>query len=306
MVFSIAALTVLIADSIVLVPAYHFGVLERFRKRTGHIYDEGIGFKLPFVDKVIPILMGLTAIPLVVKFTTEDKLQLQVTGSLQYRPDPRRTDSEGRNLFISMTEAIIQSGIQDMLRDMLGGLGGVYNAEHFIGNRQALGDLINNILKFREPYHLRHTPGTGEGKCGVDGCKFGDRIDAKDLIAFYNSHWKAIKQRNEEERTRGGEASTVEQRYGIDVEVFVLANVDFSDDIKDSFEKEKEAEARARAFRTKLEMAGKAQTLLQIDGQTALNAADVSLNPKIAENKVVVSVEGQAGVLGGILGLLKK
>lgn len=298
----IGVMTVLVVDSIVLVPAYHYGVLERFRKRTGTIYYEGIGFKLPFIDKVIPVSMALTPIPIEVAFTSADKLQLGITGSLQYRPDPKGVDKDGRNLFISMSEAVIKNGIEDMLRDMLGGLGGVYNSDDFIKNRQALGDLINNILQFGIPYHFRH-----DVNCEVHGCvhKGEPRIDAKDLIAFYNVHWKVLKEQHDREQEQKESPSSVERRYGIEVEVFALSNVDFSKEMKASLEAQKQADARAEAFGRKMEMAAKAKAL-GASPQEALNAADVSLTPDIAKNKVVVSVEGQAGVLGGVLGLLKK
>lgn len=293
----IGAVAVLVADSIVLVPAYHYGVLERFRERTGKIYGEGLNFKFPLIDKVVPISMGLTAIEINVGFTTQDKLHLDLVGSLQYRPDPTVEDSQGRNLFVSMSEEIIKNGIEDMLRDTLGGLGGVYSAEGFIEHRQALGDIINNILRSDVPYHLRHDPDCQVSKCTHKG---ETQIDAKDLISFYDTHWQDVRKQQQ-----GTDQSSVEKRYGIDVEVFALASIDFSKDVKDAFEKKKEAVARQEAFEFKLQMAAKAKEL-GADAQTALNAADVSLTPEIAKNKVVVSVEGQAGVLGGILGTLKK
>lgn len=312
----LGVIAVLIVDSIVIVPAYHYGVLERLGERTGKPYDEGIGFKFPLIDKVIPVLRSLTPIAIEVNFTTADKLQLKIAGSLQYRPDPNGVDDEKRNLFVSISEAVIKDGIEDMIRDVLGGLGGKYTSDDFIKSRQALGDLINNLLQFEIPYHLRHikphngnncsVEGCDHKGCGVPDCGFDERVNAEKLIEFYNSHWKYLKENRDREQAQKESPSSVEKRYGIEVEVFALSTVGFSDEVKTAFEKKREAELREEAFNIKLGMAKRAKAALDVDGQVALNSADVSLNPEIAGNKTVVSVEGQAGVLGGILGLLKK
>ena len=156
----IGVVAVLVVDSIVLTKAYHYGVLERLGDRTGKIYFEGLGFKIPLFDRVKFISMAPLPINIEAFFTTgklkkpgdkeddeADKLQVDVTGSLQHAPDPFVIDDEGRNVYISMSEKIIKDGIQDKIRDLLGGLGGIYQAEDLIGNRQAFGDLIDQILK---------------------------------------------------------------------------------------------------------------------------------------------------------------
>jgi len=169
---------------------------------------------------------------------------------------------------------------------LLGGLGGVYKADDFIGNRQALADLLNAILRLAIPPHLKDDP----------------NVEAKELIKFYNNNWRLVRNQINQERHQENDYSPIEKRYGIDVEAFALSQVDFSEETKKSFEKEKQAEARGRAFNTKIEMAKKV-IALGASPQVALNAADVSLDSDVKKN--VVSVEGEAGVIGGILANLK-
>jgi len=336
--------SVCIVDAIVIVPAYHFGVHERLGGRTGKIYYEGFGLKLPFIDKVELISTELAEIDVQAFFTTggkvdggagksagksadnddsDDKLQVELTGSIQYRPSSHVKDQDGRNVFISVSDEIIKSGVADMLKDMLGGLGGIYQAEDFIRNRQAFGDLVNQILKFATPFHLRHI---NDGSCDAEGCKHKNvkNIPREDLIGFYNVHWEKIREeriakaeKDKERRCRSNsdnretpeeeaerlleDMSPTEKRYGINIEAFALEKLDFSDDVKKAFEVRRAAKERQKGFAVKMEMANEVMKLSGASAQEALDAADVSLIPEVARNKRVISVQGKAGVLGGIL-----
>ncbi|MDO8663978.1 MAG: SPFH domain-containing protein [Candidatus Liptonbacteria bacterium] len=347
----IALVAALIVDSLVITSAFHFNVHERLGKRTGKISLEGLDFKIPLIDKIKEISMSLEPIPMGVNFTTKDNVQLALTGSLQHNPDFNIKEEEGpnkgANRYISISEKVIKDGIEDMISDVLGGLGGKYNAVDFIKSRQALGDIINNLLQFEVPYHLRHHREAHDGStCSVKNCKvcdaapdcntaedckyegcgvvkfkrgeevipvcdYDERVDAEDLLDFYNSHWKYLKKNRDKEEKLKEKPSSVEKRYGIKVEVFALANVDFSDDMKKALEAQKQAEARAVAFGKKMEMAEQVIDLAKLKEvpvtmQEALNSADVSLTPTIANNKKVISVEGAIGVVGGLLGLTNK
>ena len=347
----IALVAALIVDSLVITQAFHFNVHERIGKRIGKVSLEGLDFKVPLIDKVKEISMSLEPISIEVNFTTKDNVQLALTGSLQHNPDFNIVEEEGpnkgANRYISISEKVIKDGIEDMISDVLGGLGGKYDAVDFIKSRQALGDIINNLLQFEIPYHLRHhrkahdgsTCGAADCKvcdaapgydaaedckyegCGVKNfkrgeevikvCNFDERVDAEDLLDFYNSHWKYLKKSRVEEEKQKKSPSSVEKRYGIKVEVFALANVGFSKEMKDALEAQKQAEARAVAFGKKMEMTEKVIDLaklkvIPVTMQEALNSADVSLTPTIANNKKVISVEGAAGVVGGLLGLSNK
>lgn len=296
----------LVLVAIVKVPAYHFGILERFGRRTGRIIEEGFGVKIPFIDDVELVSLELGELDVDAKFTTSDKLQLEIKGSLQYRPDLGIVDTEGRNVFITMSEEIIRSGIEDAIASVLGGLGGVYQSDDFISNRQALADLLNAIFRLGTPPHLRHDA----KNCAVcvanksqNKPQFGEVVGAKDLIDFYNSHWQLVRGIISQERHQLTDFSPTEKRYGIDVEAFFLSRVDFSEETKKAFEKQKQAEAREKAFGVKIRMAERVKTL-GASAQVALNAADVSLDPDV--KKSVVSVEGEAGILGGIISNLGK
>ena len=94
--------------------------------------------------------------------------------------------------------------------------------------------------------------------------------------------------------------SVIEERFGIEVVVFNLADVDFSQKTKIALEEQKQADFRAVAVRKKIDIAKELQTKLGADAQIALNSADVLMTPGVTKH--IVSVEGDAGILGGIIG----
>ncbi|MFA5084115.1 MAG: hypothetical protein WC475_01870, partial [Candidatus Paceibacterota bacterium] len=106
------------------------------------------------------------------------------------------------------------------------------------------------------------------------------------------------------EKKQFTDRSSVEERYGIDIEYFALSDITFSKDTQEAFEKERQADARKKAFVKKIDMAKSAIDKLGASPQVALNAADKTLDPSV--KKEIVSVEGEAGILAGFLGKFGK
>lgn len=305
-----------IFDAIVFVPAVHYGVKWRFGGQIAGTLDEGLNFKIPFIDKVKMAPLELKTSVIKVAFTTIDKLRLVIPGSLQFRADkrileePKRDENDnvvdegGKNVFVRISDEAIVVGVEKDIQAKLGGIGGKYNAEEFIKNRQALADLINSILRLQKPLHLNHIREDVDW-CGVSGCQYGEKIDADKLIEFYNDHWKKGKEILDNEKNHLEDHSEIERRYGIDIVTYSLAEVDFTPETQAAQEEKKQADYRADAGEKVLGLAANTKMALpEISDQQALNWADSILNPKTPRK--MISVEGEAGVMGGLLGLLSK
>ncbi len=293
----------LLYDAFVEIKACHYGVVERFKGRTGRIIYEGLHLKLPYIEKVEQVSMKLVDVDNIkATFTTKDFLQVTCLGSLQYSPDSEIKDAKGLNRFVSISEDMIQSGMAKTIEAKLGSLGGIRKSGDFIKTRHALSDIINCFFRLKTPPHMNHKRGDS-ATCGLSDCEFSDcppnSINAEDLIRFYNKHYALVKKMLDDEKNIP-DRSSVEERYGIDIKYYALSDVAFSEETQKSFEKEKQAEFREKAFDKKIAMAKKAVKELNASPQEALNAADKSLDPSV--KKEIISVEGQAGVLGGILG----
>lgn len=293
--------------AIITIPAYHFGVVERFGKRTGRILREGFNLVIPFVDRVEVVTMELAKIDVEVTLTTFDDLHLRCTGSLQYQPDPEISDRDGRNIFVTMSEEIIKSGIEEAIQSKLGGLGGVRTGEDFIRFRQAFSDLINILLRVQTPPHFNHgiddegciqrfTWTNEEGREVPCPSKHA-RVRARDLIGYYNAHWEEAKGLLDTEGKRPDDRSEIESRYGIDIKVFALANVEFTAETRDAREEKRQAELRARILDTKIAAMTRIKEATGANAQQMIDEADLIFHPEVAAKKQIVSVQGEFPVL---------
>ncbi|MDP1706387.1 MAG: SPFH domain-containing protein [bacterium] len=322
----IAIVVVWVLASAIKIPPNHFGIVDRFGKRLrcnpgkdGPVFQrgilrEGLNFIIPLIDSVELVSKDLVKEDIKFKFTTKDKLRLEVEGVFQYRPDPDVLFSDvhkdhRRNVFLTVSKEVIKSGVIEAVEARLGGLGGQCSSEIFITSRQALGEIINAILRMNKPPHRNHLKGAPapdpknpeEPFCGLDAlCTFDDtEIGVEKLVEFYNAHWRQAKVIKDNEKNLPEDRSEVERRYGIDIESFDLGNVGFTSETEAAFEEKRQSEERAHAGDQVLILAKELQDGLKIDGQTALDEAGRILDPTI--KKRIVSVQGKTGVLGGII-----
>lgn len=289
LVLAIAA--ALIAASILIVPPAHYAVHELLGARSGRISLEGLRFIIPFLETAHFISRELHGIPFKAVFTTEDNMELVVTGELQYRADPQLTNKEGKNLFFELSDIIIQRGISEAIESKLGALGGIYKLKDFITHRHAIADFLNAYFRLETMPHLDHEPNS-DNKCGRrTACQFPEQVSAQDLFEFYDTHRQLVKTILDTEKGRTAEFSVIERRYGIDVEFVPFGQISFSGETTRSLEREQQAAARARAFEFKMGMIKKARAE-DASFQEAANAADIALEPDVAKNKKIISVEG--------------
>lgn len=97
----------------------------------------------------------------------------------------------------------------------------------------------------------------------------------------------------------------MEKRYGINIESFFLSGINFSAEIAASFETYRSAAARVKAAEPRLDLAKRYKEELGVSPQTAADEADLAIDPAV--KKSIVSVQGEAGILGGaISGIVRK
>ena len=295
----------LIADSVVFIEAVNYGVVWRFGGQLAGTTNEGFKLKLPIVDKIKIASLELQTKTINVEFTTKDNLRLKIPGSIQFRSDPKVCDRNGRNVFVRISDDAIAKGVEKDVQAKLGGIGGKYAGKQFIQNRQAIDSIINSILRLDTPLHLSHNTIT----CGQNGCCFcrkqgNAEVKAGQLISFYNAHWQAVKTALDDEENHVDNRSGIEKRYGIDIVKYSLAEVDFTEETQAAQEEKRQAGYRAEAGEKVLELVNAVKEIPGVSGQQALNWADSIINPKTPRK--MISVEGESGILGGLLALLTK
>ena len=296
----------IIADAIVFIEAVNYGVVWRFGGQTKGVRNEGLNAKIPIVDEIKIVSLQLQTKIIKVEFTTKDNLRLVIPGSLQYRADKKVFDKDERNIFVRISDEAVTIGVEKDVQAKLGGIGGKYDGKDFIQNRQALDAIINSILRLDTPLHLSHNVAA----CNASNCAFcqaqgSKKIEADQLIDFYNAHWQEVKTLLDDEENHVENRSGIEKRYGIDIVKYSLSEVNFTAETQAAQEEKKQADYRAEAGEKILGLTAYAKLALPgVSDQQALNWADSIVNP--GTPRKVVSVEGESGVLGGLLALLPK
>lgn len=299
----VAVIIVLIAETLVIVPANYFGIRIRLGNRVPNgVVREGINWKIPFIEVVEVFSLELVETEVSAKFTTLDNLELEVRGDLQYRPDPQGSDETGRNVFYTISDEIIKKGIAEAIQSLLGSLGGRHDHTTFIQGRQVIKDMVNCILRMDSPPHMDHD----KEKCGIEGCVFQKRVDVEQILEFYQKHWQKIRPLVEEEAHPEEEGCThineqrsaTERRYGINIVYFAIPSVGFSPETKKALEEKKQAELRQAAGKIRVEL------MREFIGQgmtpkDAADQADLVLDNQV--HKTIVSGQGDLGVLTALL-----
>ncbi|MFA5095105.1 MAG: SPFH domain-containing protein [Candidatus Paceibacterota bacterium] len=307
-------------------PEYTFYVLSILKARVrgeNGILREGPHFVIPFISSFEQVSMELVKKDIKFTFTTKDGYKLAIEGVFQYRPDPDvvhldpKHPDYGRNVFVTVSEEVILAGVIEAVEARIGGIGGNHPHTVFIESRPALGDIVNAVLRLARPPHIMHKQGSeipdpnesNWGKsnwffCGNPDCKFDKPINANELIDFYNFHWPEIRVIKANESALSDSRSDIEQRYGIDVETFDLGNVSFTPETEAALEEEKQAEARGKAAKSRITVAKQFLNDIGVSPQTAVDEADLLMDPTI--KKSIVSVQGETGILGGFLSAIMK
>lgn len=147
----IVALTL---NAVVIIPTVYFGVATRFKKRIKRgdeviPLEEGINFVLPLVDDLLPDntkSKKLTTKEVKASALSNDKLKINIEGSVQYRP-------ENLNVYIEMTPKTIEEGMVDAIESEVGKICGVKDADTFVEKRSEIELLIQSVLQLERPPH---------------------------------------------------------------------------------------------------------------------------------------------------------
>ena len=272
----------LVRRSIVIVSTVHCGIVSRFKKRTGRVLDEGLRFVWPFVDSVDLFKLEVVTSDVAESFFSSDQLEVIIKGKVQWRPDKRLVSSK----FVEMSEDTITKGLIGAIKAELGIIAGQKEAEAFIGSREAVGLLINCVLRMEEPFHIIHAalPST--------------RLD------FYVQNGNNVRDHLRDEHKLVNNRSDIEAGYGIDILKFELEDVDFSPATKKVMESKKQVVEKLKANQLALD---KKMQMIEdfkakgLDPQAAVNAAELALEES-RTTRQIFSVEG-LDKLKGLLNL---
>ncbi len=148
-------IAVLIFNAAIIVPTVYFGIPTRFKKRIKDSKDEvvpikeGLHFIFPIIDDLLPENLKsrkLTTQEVKVSALSQDKLEITIEGSVQYKPD-------NLNTYIEMAQKTITDGMVDAIESEVGRICGTSDANTFVDNRAQVERLIQCALILKRAPH---------------------------------------------------------------------------------------------------------------------------------------------------------
>ncbi len=291
-----------IFTGLVRISTINYGVVTLFGERTGRIVREGLRLIWPFgFNKVELIPFDLKTNEITVIVYSKDNVAITIKGSNQHRPTGYKVPQaktgiaeidqkidlleqypygwakrgDGKPLLFSYMEAeeaTILGGLSDGIKHEIGAIAGTYPADKFIQERDALGRIINATLIMEVPPHKRkqlikkfeHLPESER------------LVPVKDRIKFYKDHAAEIDDLIEKARNNNLEVSEIEGRYGIEIETFALATVDFSEKTKAALELARQQEAENKKVVKRTDAKATSFKTLKDAGLSSSEANDAS------------------------------
>lgn len=290
-----AILGVAAAASVVRVDIAHRAVLVRFGKRVeGKDGEYGEGWHgfwdgvMPFIDRLEAEPVTLDSAALATEIVTKDNLKIKVGGSVQFRIDDVYH-------FKGINPQAMGVGMSDAIKSELGIIAGRADGDKFVHSRREIWLLINSVLRFSVAPHYRASAADSTVFDPADG---DAEVEPQERLSFYEKNAHAIGEALKQETGNPDDHSGIEERYGIDVVVFELASVEFSQETMAALEKKQQAahtaDAAKEAYRRQREIFDDLKG--QVGPERALNEVSLIVGGKDRGSRQVISVEGLEGV----------
>jgi len=133
---------VLLWGTVGTVGAGERGVLLRFGAVTGRIYDEGLYFKIPFVDEVTPMSTQIQKYAAPATSSSKDLQVVTTEVTLNFQLDAAQVGEIYRSLRSDYQNRVIQPYIQEAVKSTTAN----YNAEELITRRPAVKDALQALM----------------------------------------------------------------------------------------------------------------------------------------------------------------
>jgi regulator of protease activity HflC (stomatin/prohibitin superfamily) len=119
------------------------GVQLRFGAVTGKIFDEGLYFRIPLVDRVIPMDVKILKEQLVATAASKDLQSVNSSVALNYHIDPKRVAQVYQEVGLGYAERLIDPALQESVKASTA----KYTAEELITKREAVREEIKSHLR---------------------------------------------------------------------------------------------------------------------------------------------------------------
>ncbi len=140
----ILVVAVLGFNSVTIVPAGHTGVVTTFGKVNEGVMQEGIHFKIPFVQDVVMIDNRIQKLEVNTEAFSKDLQSVKTMLAINYRVDTSKSYSIYKNIGADYENVLVVPAVNEVLKAITA----TYTAEESVTNRQLISDgLVTGLNK---------------------------------------------------------------------------------------------------------------------------------------------------------------
>ena len=132
----ILVLIVIVANSIAVVDAGHTGVVVTMGKVNEGTLQEGLHFKIPFVQDVVIIDNRIRKLEVNTEAFSKDLQSVNTVLAINYRVDTAKSDSIYKNIGADYESVLVTPAVNEVLKAITA----TYTAEESVTNRQLISD----------------------------------------------------------------------------------------------------------------------------------------------------------------------
>lgn len=141
-VIILALVAVIGMNSLAIVDAGHTGVVTTFGKVNEGVLQEGIHFKLPFVQQVVKIDNRIQKLEVNTEAFSKDLQSVKTVLAINYRVDTAKSYSIYKNIGADYENVLVVPAVNEVLKAITA----TYTAEESVTNRQLISDgLVNGL-----------------------------------------------------------------------------------------------------------------------------------------------------------------
>lgn len=124
------------ANSIAVVDAGHTGVVVTLGKVNEGVLQEGLHFKLPFIQQVVVIDNRIRKLEVNTEAFSKDLQSVNTVLAINYRVDTAKSDSIYKNIGADYESVLVTPAVNEVLKAITA----TYTAEESVTNRQLISD----------------------------------------------------------------------------------------------------------------------------------------------------------------------
>lgn len=132
----VIVLIIIVANSIAVVDAGHTGVVVTMGKVNEGTLQEGMHFKIPFIQDVVIIDNRISKLEVNTEAFSKDLQSVKTVLAINYRVDAAKSDSIYKNIGPNYEDVLMTPAVNEVLKAITA----TYTAEQSVTNRQLISD----------------------------------------------------------------------------------------------------------------------------------------------------------------------